>query len=182
MSRGRDDDQFDAPDDRDRPGRHSRGDGDAPPKKSNTTMIVLLIVGGLLVLVCGGCGIGGYFALQGVQKAAEKVKRSNDLKQIGLAYHEYNSRFQKAPEKAEDLQPLLTQDPQVFDLLKNGSVVFIYGVSLKDLNKVGHSQTVIAYEKEAPEKGGIVLYADAFTESVTAAEFATKRKASKLEN
>ena len=41
----------------------------------------------------------------------------------------------------------------------------------------GSGSTVLAYEKDVPTKGGLVLYGDGFVDNVTAAEFQAKPKA-----
>jgi hypothetical protein len=110
-----------------------------------------------------------------VQPAAAQggnQKLVNDLKQIGLAYHNYNDATNKAPSKAEDLGPYLEMNKRLLDLLKNGDVVFIWDVPLKQIiNMAGTSNTVLAYEKDAPTKGGYVLMADASVKKLSADEF-----------
>jgi hypothetical protein len=63
-------------------------------------------------------------------------------------------------------------------LLNDGSFVFIYGARPQDMID-GASKTVLGYEKEVPEKGGIVLMGDAFVTRVDAAEFANMPRARK---
>ena len=105
--------------------------------------------------------------------AAQDRKLANDLKQIGLAYHNYNDATNKAPSKAEDLGPYLEMNKRLIDMLKNGDVVFIWDVPLKQIVNMGAgtSNTVLAYEKDAPTKGGYVLMADASVKKLAADEF-----------
>jgi hypothetical protein len=103
---------------------------------------------------------------------ADRVKRSNDLKEIGLKYHEFCKIKGKAPEKAEDL--IFGEiDANAASQLKSGDIVFIYGVSSTELqnSEKGSGGTILAYEKDVPEKGGLVLYGDANVQSITADEF-----------
>jgi hypothetical protein len=164
-----------------RPRRRDWGDeGKPPPKKGGSTGLILAIVGGVLLLVCAGCGGVGFFAWLKVQEAADRVVRQNDLKEIGVAYHEHLDRERRPPENAAELQKTMQRlgtDPKVTARLTDGSVVFLgYGVRPTDMTE-GTFKTVLAYEKDVPEKGGNILMGDNSIEYVTAAEFATKVKA-----
>ena len=52
----------------------------------------------LLAFLVAGCSAGDK-----VDSAGNRVKRTNQLRQIGLAYHDFFGVKGKAPEKAEDL-------------------------------------------------------------------------------
>lgn len=96
----------------------------------------------------------------------------NDLKQIGLAFHNHCDATNKGPAKAEDLAPYFENDKKLLALLKDGDVVFIYGVSVRDMAKTtGTSNTVLAYEKNAGSQGGLVLMGDGSVKKLTAEEF-----------
>jgi hypothetical protein len=134
-------------------------------------------VGGVLFVICLGCAGVGYFAWTGIQQAAAKAVRQNDLNQIGVAYHNHEMTFKRGPQRAEDLAPYLEHDAKILGRLKSGDIVFLYGVSIRDMLMEGTANTVLAYEKEVPEKEGFVLTADGAVHYMTAAEFATKHKA-----
>jgi hypothetical protein len=119
--------------------------------------IVMLVI---LVLTAG-------FVHAQVDK--DKVN-ANDLKQIGLAYHNFHDSTGKAPAKAEDLAPHLENNKRLLDHLKTERIVFLYGVRLTEMT-AGTSNTVLAYEKDAPKSGGQVLYGDGVVKKLTADEF-----------
>ena len=116
--------------------------------------------------------------LAGGGRAADVT--TNDLKQIGLAYHRLQRRHQQAPAKAEDLVPYFENSKKLLDHLKSGRIVFLYNVRLVQIaNMGGTSNVVLAYVKDAPTKGGLVLMADGSVRKMTADEFKKATKAGK---
>jgi hypothetical protein len=107
----------------------------------------------------------------GVARAADKIT-TNDLKEIGLAYHSYFDKNKKGPAKADDLASFLdaTNRKKLIDALKAEDVVFIYNVGILDMID-GTSNTLIAYVKDAPKDGGLVLYGDGSVKTMKADEF-----------
>jgi hypothetical protein len=135
----------------------------------------LSVLVALAVASLTGCG-----GAAKMQEAANRAKTQNDLRMIGLAFHNFSDANPgKAPAKAEDLKPYLNEAPEVYKKLETGEYVFVYNVSLTSMNAgAGGSSTVLAYEKDVPTKGGAVVMGDASTKQMTAEEFkaATKGK------
>jgi hypothetical protein len=107
--------------------------------------------------------------LAGGAPADERVT-ANDLKQIGLAYHAYHDANNKGPANAEQLAPYFENSKKLLDHLKTKRIEFFYNVRLAEMTE-GSSQTVLAYEKDTPTKGGFALYGDGSVRKLSADEF-----------
>jgi len=117
-----------------------------------------------LTVTASGCG--------------DNQKVTNDLKRIGLAYHDYCDSTRKAPTGPKDLEPYYERDAKLTQALDSGQYVFYWNVRIEDMIKgAGTSNTVIAYEKDVPTKGGLVLIGDTSVRRMTAQEFAQAPKA-----
>lgn len=102
--------------------------------------------------------------------ARDERLRSNQLKRIGLAYHNHMDSSKKPPAKVEDLAPYYENDAQITAAIKEGTFVVFWNCSFQAM-KAGTSNTILAYEKETPEKGGLVLMADGSVRTMTVKEF-----------
>jgi hypothetical protein len=132
------------------------------PERVQIVLLLCVVVALLL-----GCGIRG---------AAQKAKRSNDLKEIGIAYHNYIDGFGQAPTKVDDLKNYMEGGDQAYQALANGDYVVLWGVHVTAMPS-GASNTVLGYEKDVPTKGGLVLMGDAFVKQMSADEFKNAPKA-----
>jgi hypothetical protein len=112
-----DDEDYDrrSRDDDDAPRRRDRDDDyDRPPPRrksgSRSLVIVLVVVFGMLLL-CGGLGLWGLVTgVSRVRESANRVKSSNNLKQMALAIHNYESTQGYLPSNtySADGKPLLS--------------------------------------------------------------------------
>src|SRR5262249_14916098 len=138
---------------------------------------IATVLAGLMILSCMlACGVGK------VREAAARTKRSNDLKQIGLAYHNFHDTNKRGPKDSAELQAF-EKDPQAKEVIAQtapgGAYVVIWNVSISDLSKKGGlSTTVLGYEANAPTQGGLVLMVDASVTQMNAQEFNAAPKAS----
>jgi hypothetical protein len=103
----------------------------------------------------------------------------NDLKQIGLAYHNYVSENTRGPKDAEELAPYFENSKKLLDRLKSKEIEFYYGVSINDFKESGLSNTILAYERGTQTKGGHVLFGDGSVRKLSAADFEKAPKAKK---
>jgi hypothetical protein len=130
--------------------------------------VVLLIGFALLSTACSG-----------VRQAAQRQQRSNDLKQIALAYTNYCDANQKGPANANDLLTYVENDALLVQKMQS-DYTFIWGVNLRDMRlfaENGTSNTVLGYETTVPTSGGLVVMCDGFVTTMTASEFNAAPKA-----
>jgi hypothetical protein len=118
----------------------------------------------LVALSCGG---------KKADQDPETARRREELQQISAMYEAYAKAHEGEPPK--QLSDLATREheqiyPLGFRVLREGSYVVVWGASGKD------SGTVLAYEKDAPAKGGFVLTADGNVQKLTADELNSKLK------
>ncbi|HKB41091.1 MAG TPA: hypothetical protein VKD72_31980, partial [Gemmataceae bacterium] len=105
-------------------------------------------------------------------------KKINDLRQIGLAYHNCCDATQRAPTKVDDLAPFYEKDARITQALTNGDYIFLWGVKPTVMIQ-GTSNTVLAYERSVPISGGLVLMGDGSVKKMTQQEFVKAPKAGK---
>lgn len=175
---------------RQRRGRREEDSEDRPARsaKSNKGLMIGLIAGGgalligavVLVILLYSSGDSKQEGAKGGAKAGPPPMNralDNDLKQIGFAYHAYLETFRKGPGRAEDLFPFL-EGPMTSpsQALSSGRFVFFYNVRITDMLE-GSSNTILAYESNAPTGGGLVLHGDGTTANISADEFMTRPKA-----
>jgi hypothetical protein len=119
-----------------------------------------------------------FIGLTAPARADDRVQ-PNDLKQIGLAFHNFVDTKNRGPKDADELAPFFENSKKLLDHLKTKRIDFVFGVSLKDLEGTGVSNTIIAHEKDAATRGGLVLFGDTSVRKLSAEEFAKTAKAKK---
>ena len=104
-------------------------------------------------------------------------REMNDMKQLGLAYHNFHDKNARGPKDVDDfLQGTNAEDHPVIKMTAaGGPVVFIWGVNIPDA-RAGAGNTVLAHQSQVPTSGGIVLFVDGHVERLTAAQFAARPK------
>ena len=146
--------------------------------RSVRTVSLLAAACCVLMTGCGKQGTNADGNKGGLRQPATNLQTSNDLKQLGLAYHSsYVDSTRRPPAKAQDLAPFIENDRRLLGRLESGEIVFRYGVTLTDMLPEGTSKTIIAYEKDAPTQGGLVALGDGFVKKVSADEFKTLKLA-----
>jgi hypothetical protein len=91
------------------------------------------------------------------------------LTEIGQMYRDFTKDHKKAPQQLADFDlPYEPANINGYAALRDGECVMIWGGKLPGPNA---GATVLAYEKSAPESGGLVLFQDGTIRTVTADEF-----------
>ena len=100
-------------------------------------------------------------------------QRRQELKDLGVAFHTYLDRHQgTAPRNWEDFEQSLQSNPRtlaVLRKLREDGWVIHWGVNFRNCT-VGTSNFILAHAKDAPEKGGPILYMDGACTSLPAEE------------
>jgi hypothetical protein len=133
---------------------------------------VLLALAFLPVLALpSGCGSGS----QGLSPAeAQEDSRRGMMREIGEMLTLYKASNNKAPASVADVAKYEVGFQIGYLRLKDGTAVVLWGAPLQE----GAADTIIAYEKVAPETGGYVLMQDGTTvKKLTAEEFKAAPKA-----
>lgn len=128
----------------------------------------MMLTSGLFISMLAVVGCGG-----GVEPGT-LPSNSQNLTELKMLLEEYQTTYKKAPAKQLDLVKLEPSYPGAVRLLARGEIVYVWGVSLSQSN-----HGILAYHKDAPEKGGSVLMEDGTVKDVTAAEFTAAPKAKK---
>ncbi|PHS13768.1 MAG: hypothetical protein COA78_06675 [Blastopirellula sp.] len=135
-----------------------------------STLSNLLFLSGLLIL-CSGCG-----------ESKEDLLTKIDLQHIGLQYHNFIDIYKSVPTDEEHF--LSYDDPYGFKegqqvckaALDSGNYVVLWSYDVR-LDLKNNSQVILGYQKDVPEKGGYVLFADGSAKKLTKEEFTGTSKA-----
>jgi hypothetical protein len=104
------------------------------------------------------------------KKDTPQAKAEDLLTKVYEVYQLYIKNHQSPPTKLADFKTYEGSHPAAVDALKQGKYDVVYGVSGKD------GATVLAYEKDAGSKGGLVLMADGTVKQMSAEQFNAAKK------
>ena len=100
------------------------------------------------------------------------------LKELSQVYREFDQKHKRAPKSLKEMKIQGQRDPIAVTMINSGDLIVQWGAPLSAGGEA--SETVLAYVKTVPEKGGYVLMQDGKTiKEMTADEFG---KASKARN
>ncbi|HMF13023.1 MAG TPA: hypothetical protein VKE94_11980 [Gemmataceae bacterium] len=114
----------------------------------------------LVLLGLTGCGSN--------RPDPEYVKQ---LRTFAAAYHGYHESTRMAPGSLDDLKNDWGSFPIVRHDIESGQLVVTWGASL-ERSAAENDNFLLAYEVDAPQKGGLVLLGGGTVRQVTAEEFA----------
>jgi hypothetical protein len=122
----------------------------------------LLPVAALMVAVVllSGCG-------QGSSTSAVAKK---DVQSFGLAYVEFLGEKKASPKGIDDLAAKKSTFGKLPDQIKDGTFVVVWNATLSQ-NGNENDKLVIGHEKNAADKGGLVLFGGGTVEQLTADAF-----------
>jgi hypothetical protein len=120
-----------------------------------------------------------------LRDTAIKQKIANDLKKLCDLYGDYYAARGHAPAALEDLEPLATGDAEAESALRAaraGRYVLLWGVDIKEVARTapGMAFTVLGYERDVPQSGGMVLMVDGIVLEMKPAKFATSQMGNAL--
>jgi len=83
------------------------------------------------------------------------------------------------PARLSDLDLFQAKYPEVYNLVKSGDLVVLWGTPIKMEKEAGMPEMVLAYGKDVPTDGGYVLTSAGNVTRMSAADFASAPKAKK---
>jgi hypothetical protein len=102
----------------------------------------------------------------GVVPAAGRLEPSNDLQQFYLYYNAQASTG-TPPTRLEDLRDLRVRAPRLYQAIQDGT----YVVNWNARPAGAASQTVLAYVRDAPTRGGPAVMLDGSVQNLTPEQF-----------
>ncbi len=118
-----------------------------------------------LPLAATGC-VG---AVKQARQAAQRQQLMNELKQLGLTLHNYHDVNQKLPTSWAELQSYGVPAGLQQKLEAEGYTL-VLGMKFSEMTN-GTSRFMIAFRRDAAQKGGVVLLADGSVMQITPDEF-----------
>jgi hypothetical protein len=145
-----------------------RGDASRSPRAVATTIFIALSS------TFAGCG--------GPDPLAPGAADEQRLRDVGELYRVHQALNNTPPKALKDLMQEANASPSGFELIRSGDVVVRWDATLPDTKEEpgnGSAPEVLAYLKNVPEEGGLVLMLDRSIRRMTPEEFKTAPKAGK---
>jgi hypothetical protein len=108
------------------------------------------------------------------------LSKLNDVAEL---YRVYSITNKKPPKSKAEAAKMENAVPSGLTPISTGDIIVLWGGELTDLNEEPtgpKSDTILAYEKDVPDKGGKVLLLDRNIKTMTPEEFAAAPKAAEL--
>jgi hypothetical protein len=99
----------------------------------------------------------------------EQTRHHMELEQIGEVYHSYLTEKQQPPRQLADVKGYGTAFSEGMQALKEGRCIVIWGLDLT--NPDAAARKILAYEKQVPQQGGLVLMGNRTIKQMTPEEF-----------
>jgi hypothetical protein len=115
-----------------------------------------------ILFLASGCGKAGL--------APEQDQGRFDLTRIYQAYMAYLKSNEKPPAGLGDLEQIESVYPDAIRVVREGAYLVNWGVTERS------SQVVLAYQKDGPEQGGLVVRGDGTVKKMTAEQIRAAAK------
>lgn len=116
--------------------------------------------------------------ITGIGRVKERVVIENSLRQLGIAYRNFEVEQNRGPKDQKELGPYYQNVNDINEALKNKDITFIWGVPRRALTENGDSNTVLAYETDADRQGmRMVLFGDGHVDGLNEEDFKKAPKA-----
>jgi prepilin-type processing-associated H-X9-DG protein len=114
----------------------------------------------------------------GLGRTKEVTEIQNSLRQLGIAYKQFEVVENRGPKDQRELGPYYQNINPINEALKNKWITFIWRVPRQALAENGDSNTVLAYETDADRQGiRMVLFGDGHVEGMNEEDFKKAPKA-----
>lgn len=114
----------------------------------------------------------------GIGRVKERVVIENSLRQLGIAYKNFEVLQNRGPKDQKELGPYYQNVNDINEALNNKEITFIWGVSRRALSENGTSNTVLAYETDGDLQGvRMVLFGDGSVNGLNEEDFKKAPKA-----
>ncbi len=114
----------------------------------------------------------------GLGRTKEVTEIQNSLRQLGIAYKQFEVVENRGPKDQKELGPYYQNINPINEALKNKWITFIWGVNRRALAENGDSNTVLAYETDADRQGvRMVLFGDGHVDGLNEEDFKKAPKA-----
>ena len=114
----------------------------------------------------------------GLGRTKEVTEIQNSLRQLGIAYKQFEVVENRGPKDQKELGPYYQNINPINEALKNKWITFIWGVPRRALAENGDSNTVLAYETDADRQGiRMVLFGDGHVDGLNEEDFKKAPKA-----
>jgi hypothetical protein len=106
--------------------------------------------------------------------SAPESREELSILQVGQLFHRYQKAQKSPPQGLKDLASAGKILPAAVESIRSKEVLVYWGEGISDAPEA--ASTVLAYQKDVPEKGGEVLMQDGTARKMTATEFQAARK------
>jgi len=128
------------------------------------------LIGVMLSASLAGCGLNSSSSV-----APDQVVNNLGFEELAALYRGRMKQKLSPPMSVKDFAPSKKGLPTSLKALSKGTIVAVWGAGMS--TDSGSDKCVLAYEKQTPQQGGVVLMQDGTVKKMTAEEFAAAPKA-----